>query len=136
MAKKLSANTGLSSELEEDSKIPMLDYYRQQAQRDSQSAIDTTILNDERTYRVSFPLPYGVLVALIDAEHVDADLDSAIKYNLFKWDNYDSKNKITDIGQLVLDGINQTAIRHKMLAGWRAQHNAEVDSDKTGFKKT
>src|SRR5712671_4021425 len=37
---------------------------------------------DERTYRVSFALPYGVLVALIDPSHPEADVERAAELGL------------------------------------------------------
>lgn len=78
--------------------------------------------NDERAYRVSFALPYGVLVALLDPEHKDADVDRAIEYHLI----YGSEGKLTQMGKLVLAGFDQTAVRHKMNAAWREQHNRDV----------
>lgn len=91
-------------------------------QKPGGAAVSLDTPNDEPTYRVSFALPYGVLVALLDSEHVDADVDRAIKYHLI----YGSEGELTQMGKLVLAGFDQTAVRHKMLAAWREQHNRGV----------
>ena len=76
---------------------------------------------DERQYRVSFMLPFDVLVALLDQTHDLADWqDATFKYHLLE------DGTLTPIGQLVLDGFDQTAVRHKMNAAWRAKHNSET----------
>lgn len=79
---------------------------------------------DERQYRVTFSVPYGVLVALLDVTHDDADWGRAIELGLI--DN----GVITKIGALVLGGFDKTAVGHKMAAAWRAAQNAKIDSDK------
>lgn len=100
-----------------------------EVEQPSSEAVVQSPVVDERQYRVSFSLPYGALVALLDLSHPDADSVGARRLGL-ELDN----GVLTAIGRLVLDGIDQTAIRHKMLAGYRAAQNALVDGDKTGFK--
>jgi hypothetical protein len=93
---------------------------------------------DERQYRVSFALPYGVLVALLDWHHSEADVERAYKLGLLE-QNYEEHaadlTKLTELGALVLSGFDQTAVRHKMIAADRAANNAAVDADKTGFER-
>lgn len=94
---------------------------------------ETITLPDER---VSFALPYGVLVALIDQDHDEADTLQADQLGLINSiETIYSPAGLTELGKLVLDGFDQTAVRHKMLAAWRAAQNAAIDSDKTGFKR-
>lgn len=76
----------------------------------------------QRQYRVVFNLPLGVLAALMEPDHALADYGNAVNLDLI----HDSE--VTDIGKLVLAGIDQTAIRHKLLAGYRAALNAQVDN--------
>lgn len=71
----------------------------------------------EKSFRVVLLLPYSVMVALIDREHPHADTERA---NLLGLMNKDLS--LTAIGQLALDGCDQTVIYHKMYAktkGWK-----------------
>ncbi len=69
---------------------------------------------------VTFTLPRNVLVALLDAAHSLADGYGAEHYGLL------ADGELTPIGEKVLNGFDQTAVRHRMLAAWREQHNREV----------
>lgn len=81
----------------------------------------------QREYRVSFTLPYGVLVALLDPKHPDADLPRAVELGLFKRADMYVGDHVTQIGFLVLAGFDKVAVGHKMAATWREQHNRGVD---------
>lgn len=70
---------------------------------------------------VSFTLPRGVLVALLDPAHTIADIDGARHLGLI-----DESGNLTPIGEIARKSFDETAVRHKMLAAWRAQHNAGV----------
>lgn len=70
---------------------------------------------------VRLELPQAVLFALIDAEHPDADLIGAAYYGLVALDG------LTPLGEKVLAGIDQTALRHKMNAAWRIEQNRRID---------
>jgi len=86
------------------------------------AAVTLDTPTDEPTYRVTLALPYGVLVALLEPEHADADTERAIALAVLTSHTYEP----TPIGQLVLAGFDQTAVRHKMLAAWRENHNRGV----------
>lgn len=96
---------------------------------------------DEATMRVSFALPRRVLMALVDSKHPESDTKSAIDLHLLSWERPDLDPEdtrllgLTELGKLVLDGCDVIALRHKMLAGYRAAQNKAVDIDKTGFVK-
>ena len=57
-----------------------------------------------------FELPLSVLIALMDQTHPKADMAGAIWYGLIDLHTLD----LSPIGKLVLSGVDQTAIRHKM----------------------
>ena len=69
---------------------------------------------------VRLELPQAVLFALIDAEHPDADLIGAAYYGLVALDG------LTPLGEKVLAGIDQTALRHKLNAARRIEHNRRI----------
>ena len=77
------------------------------------------IIGDERTYRTALALPATVFYALIDATHPEADIARARAWGLL-----DDANELTPIGVLVKAGVDQTAVNHKMIAGWREAKNA------------
>lgn len=79
-------------------------------------------LKDEAHYRVSFSLPLSVLVAVLDPEHSLANVEAATALHLL------DGGKQTQIGELVAKSFDETAVRHKMNAAWRAAHNAQVDT--------
>lgn len=81
----------------------------------------------ERSYRVSFVLPYGVLVALLDQDHDDADIEAAEELGLIDAGPVFAQAPLTDLGKLVLDGFDKVAVGHKMAATWREQHNSGTD---------
>lgn len=89
------------------------------------AAVSLDTPKDEPTYRVSFALPYGVLVALLDPSHADADVQGAFNFGLI-YDDIAQGNEMTPLGHLVLAGFDQTAVRHKMTAAWREHHNRGV----------
>src|SRR5258708_7964375 len=68
---------------------------------------------DEQRYGVSFSLPRGVLVALLDPAHEMADVAGAEHYGLV--DAYG----LTAIGELVAGSFDAVAVRHKMNAAAR-----------------
>ena len=96
---------------------------------------------DDDLTRVSFLLPRRVLFALVDPSHSEADVVGATERGLMYltgyegYSPYDATAHLTELGQLVLGGCDVTAIRHSMLAGYRAAQNKAVDNDKTGFKR-
>jgi len=64
----------------------------------------------ETMLSVRFELPLPVLIALIEPLHPKADLAAAVWYGLI-----DIVAMLpTPIGNAVLSGVDQTAIRHKM----------------------
>ncbi len=81
---------------------------------------------DEQRYIVSFSLPRGVLVALLDPAHEMADVAGAEHYGLLDRETGD----LTAIGVNVLAGFDTIAVRHKMNAAARIAHNAQVDNRK------
>lgn len=83
---------------------------------------------DERRYAVSFSLPYGVLVALLDPDHVDADVAGAKHFGLY--DPSMVSVALTPIGQIVARSFDAIAVGHKMSAAFRAAHNAGLDRRK------
>lgn len=66
-------------------------------------------------------LPRAVLIALLDPTHELADAETAEKLRLIEG------GEPTPIGALIIAGTDQTALRHKMAAAWRASHNAALD---------
>ena len=99
------------------------------------------VLDDADLTRVSFLLPRRVLFALVDPSHSEADVVGATERGLMYltgyegYSPYDATAHLTGVGQLVLNGCDVIAIRHSMLAGYRAAQNKAVDNDKTGFKR-
>lgn len=91
-------------------------------------APDYTPPPDEGLYRVSFALPLGVLVAVLDATHELADTEGAVRLGLLG-----SGGSLSTIGKLVAGGFDRTAVGHKMAAAWRIRHNGETDR-KNGLK--
>ncbi len=83
---------------------------------------------DDRQYRVTFALPYGVLVALLDQEHPDADVDDAEEWGVLSRVLGTATYTPTQFGTVLLIGnsFDKTAVRHKMNAAWREQHNRGV----------
>jgi hypothetical protein len=69
---------------------------------------------------VHIALPRSVLFALIDPAHPDANVPGAEYYGLLQ------QGELTPIGALVLGGTDQTALRHKLVAAWRAATNAAL----------
>lgn len=77
------------------------------------------------TMRVTLELPIPVLYALIDATHPEADVEGADHvYKLMESDT----GVVLPMGELVLAGIDQTTLRHKMNAATRNAANAKVDA--------
>lgn len=74
----------------------------------------------ETTQRVAFTLPRSVLAALLDPTHSIASVAGAEHYGLLK------DGKLTPIGEIVAQSFDVIALRHRMLAAWREQHNREV----------
>jgi hypothetical protein len=66
-------------------------------------------------------LPRAVLIALLDPTHELADAETAEKLRLIEG------GEPTPIGALIIAGTDQTALRHKMAASWRAAHNSGLD---------
>jgi hypothetical protein len=75
---------------------------------------------DEPMQFVQMVLPRTVLFALIDPAHPDANVPGAEYYGLLQ------QGELTPIGALVLGGTDQTALRHKLVAAWRAATNAAL----------
>jgi hypothetical protein len=76
-------------------------------------------------YAVSLTLPYGVLVAVLDSEHPDADVRGALYYGLIG-----AAGEVTPMGEKVAAGFDRTAVGHKMATAYRNAHNAALDAKK------
>lgn len=88
-----------------------------------ESAAKALIDPAEPKHAVHLALPRTVLFALLDYTHSEADVERAKALGLI------SGSLVTPVGKLILDGLDQTTVRHKMLAGYRAAHNAAIDRE-------
>lgn len=81
---------------------------------------------DDPELNVTFTLPRAVLMALIDHTHPDASEFGASYFGLL------TPAGLTPIGEKVLAGCDQTALRHQMAMAWRTAYNAALEPSKMG----
>lgn len=81
---------------------------------------------DEPELNVSFTLPRAVLMALIDPEHPEASGHGAVHFGLLGA----AVGELSPIGEKVLAGCDQTALRHQMATAWRTAYNAALEPNR------